>query len=229
MRKPIYWVVFGIAILVAIAVLTMLLSKPQLMMNVSGARALDPTSAPSVPQPVRVDRTIPATATAPAATADPKVAATAPNGAVTAAQPIDVTPGFEFLAEPPGKFTDTDWEWTLWRRHQQLQSEPRDPSWSERMERELRAGIQGELTSHGYDTQRVELPLVECRTTGCEIQALGYPQDNMKQGVNLQTILPKLLMGPLAGEFDESKFSAFMSSTPEDRLTYLVSLPRKKT
>jgi hypothetical protein len=77
------------------------------------------------------------------------------------------------------------------------------------------------------DTQRVELPVVECRRTGCEIQALAYPEDNGKEGVDLQRILPTLVFGPLKGEF-ESFPSMLMGERSDGRTTVIVYLARKQ-
>lgn len=96
------------------------------------------------------------------------------------------------------------------------------------MEAALRGGIQDSLTSRGLDTQRIELPVVECRTNGCEIQAIGYAQDNKKPGVGLQSILPSLFTGSLGSEFDMQGYSLMTSSRPDQRLGFLVLLLRKK-
>lgn len=142
--------------------------------------------------------------------------------------PIDVSPGFEFLSKPSAEMKDTDPMWTHWRRHQQLESEPVDETWAPRMEAALRAGVEQALTARGLDTQRIELPVVECRTNGCEIQAVGYAMDNMKPGVDFQDILPSLLRGTLEGEFDLSGFSLLVSSRADGRLIFLATMPRKK-
>jgi hypothetical protein len=118
--------------------------------------------------------------------------------------------------------------WPHWRRHQQLQRDPRDEAWAPRMEAALRSGIQDSLTAHGFDTQRIELPVVECRTNGCEIQAVGYSEDNSKPGVDLQLVLPSLLRSSLASEFDMEASSLMMSSRPDRRVTFLAQWPRKK-
>jgi hypothetical protein len=144
------------------------------------------------------------------------------------AQPIDVSPGFEFLAKPESEMKDTDFQWTSWRRHQKLQAESRDPNWAARIESEIRNGIQAELTANGYDTQRIEMPVVECRMTGCEIQALGYVQDNRRKGVDFQQIFPRLLLGKLGEEFDLTQTGMQVRGRPDARMTFLVQLSRKK-
>ena len=143
------------------------------------------------------------------------------------ALPIDVTPGFELLNTKTSSLKDTDPMKPLLLRHEELQDQPRDPGWSERMESALRKGIQDSLTARGFDTQRVELPVVECRATGCEIQAIGFREDNGKQGVDVQTIVPVLLMGPLGSELDNPH--GFMSSLPDGRISFIVLLARRGT
>lgn len=95
------------------------------------------------------------------------------------------------------------------------------------MESALRHGIQDSLTAKGYDTQRIELPVVECRTNGCEIQALSYPEDLRAHVADLQMIVPALLRGNLGNELEN--FSAVHNSRADGRLTILVHLSRKRT
>jgi hypothetical protein len=145
-----------------------------------------------------------------------------------AALPIDVSPGFEYLAKPATEVDDTDSQWTQWRRHQQLQSEPRDDDWAPRMEAEFRRGIQDSLTSAGLDTQRIELSVLECRSHGCEIQAVGYAVDNMNPKADLQFIVQTLLRGPMGDEFERQGFTVSMGPRPDGRIQFLVQVPRKK-
>jgi hypothetical protein len=161
-------------------------------------------------------------------------AAAIPDGVLTSqttgeALPIDVSAGFEYLSKPASEMKDTDFLWPNWRRHQELQEEPRDEAWAPRMEAALRSGIEDSLTARGLDTRRIELPVVECRTTGCEIQAVGYTQDNGKQGMDLQSILPGLLGGSLGDEFDRDSFGISMSPRSDQRIVFLAFLPRKKS
>jgi hypothetical protein len=143
-------------------------------------------------------------------------------------QRINVSPGFEWLSKPMEEMDDTDGRYLHWRRHQELQGEPRDEAWAPRMEAALRSGIEDGLTELGFDTQRIELPVLECRTTGCEIQALGYPVDSMKNGADLQLILSPLIEARLNDEFDPDGTSMLLSSRPDDRRAILVQLLRKK-
>lgn len=143
------------------------------------------------------------------------------------AHEIPVAQGFELLSKDANTMKDIDPLRPIVRRHEQLQDEPRDENWSERMEAALRSGIQDSLIAKSLDAQRVELPVVACRTTGCEIQALAYPEDNGKEGVDLQRILPTLVSGPLKGEF-EGLPNMLMGDRPDGRTTVIVYLARKQ-
>ncbi len=105
-----------------------------------------------------------------------------PTPAANSALPLDVTPGFELLSTKASSLKDTDPMKPLLLRHEELQDQHRDPGWSELMEDALRNGIQDSLTARGLDTQRVELPMVECRATGCEIQAIGFREEQWESG-----------------------------------------------
>jgi hypothetical protein len=190
-------------------------------------------AATAVTVPANAHRTSPgpAASAAPAAATQP-VAAMQPAAARSPAAagdtlPIDVSPGFEFLSKPATEMEDTDFMWPNWRRHQQLQGEVRDETWAPRMESALRTGIADALTARGLDTQRIELPVVECRTTGCEIQALGYAEDQ-RQRVDLQFIVPALLRESLANEFETQRVRVTMMGRPDQRVGYLVLLSRKQ-
>jgi hypothetical protein len=143
------------------------------------------------------------------------------------AHKIAVAQGFELLSKDANIMEDMDPLRPIVRRHEQLQDEPRDENWSERMEAALRSGIQDSLTAKSLDTQRVELPVVECRTTGCEVQALAYPEDNGKEGVDLQSILPTLVSDPLKGEFAGFP-NMLMGDGSDGRTTVIVYLARKQ-
>jgi hypothetical protein len=145
-----------------------------------------------------------------------------------ASDPIEIAPGFEGKFPRSETLKDTDGRWPMVRQHEKLQAEPRDSAWSERTEAALRQGIEHELTSKGFDSQRIQLVVVECRTTGCEIQALGFPADNSKPDVDLQMVLPRVLTGPLAGEFEMDDYSISLSGGPDGRIAFVSMLPRKK-
>lgn len=226
MDKRLVLATAGVAVVVTVVWLTTRVGEPE------AAAAQVPSASTLVSVIPEPTEGAPATDGSPAivAAARPTVSAEAPAmpQATGKALPIDVSPGFEFLMKPAAEMKDTDHMWINWRRHQQLQSETRDETWAPRMEAALRGGIQDSLTARGLDTQRIELPVIECRTTGCEIQAIGYAEDNMKSGVDLQTVLPPLLAGSLGNEFDLQGYILMMSSRSDQRLGFLVLLPRKK-
>jgi hypothetical protein len=83
--------------------------------------------------------------------------ASSPTPTTDRALPIDVTPGFDVLHKKSDSLKPTDPTRALVLRHEELQEQPRDPGWSDRIEAALRKGIQDSLTSRGLDTQRIEL------------------------------------------------------------------------
>ena len=231
MSKPTYWAI-GAALAVAIVWIAVRMNAPPPAGTPTDASAAAPSAMPATSQTESVPT---AESNRPGDTGTP----TAPGASVSTATgnlqmpaadralPIDVTPGFELLNTKASSLKDTNPTKALLLRHEELQDQPRDPSWSDRMEAALRKGIQDSLTARGFDTQRVELRVVECRSTGCEIQAIGYVEDQLKQGVDIQTIVPALLMGPLNGELDNLHGS--MSSLPDGRLSYIFLLDRRGT
>jgi hypothetical protein len=225
MQSRILWSTSGAVILLAMAWFAMRASErpPDEHLDSSGGGPASLTPS-SVEKPAAAGRSV----DGPSAKATATPAAASPIQPTNDLPPLDISPGFEFLNEPAGKMKDTDALWPNWRRHQQLENEPRDEAWAPGVESSLRDGIQGALLAHGVDTQRIELPVVECRTNGCEIQALGYQQDNGKVGVDLQLILPALIHGSLGSEFDADGYSILLSSRPDQRITFLAQLPRKK-
>jgi len=221
MSKPTYWAIGAgivLAIVWAIARKDAATKSPEAARNALAAKAEGDLASANGKQ----EMAIPAVATAGVA-ADGLPTSPASRGD---AHEIDVSPGFEVLSKRANTMKDTDPIRPTVRRHEQLQDEPRDESWSGRMETALRIGIQDSLTAKGMDTQRVELPVVECRATGCEIQALAYPEDNHKEGIDLQMILPALVSGPLSTEFDGYP-QMLMSSRPDGRTTVITHLTRR--
>ena len=141
---------------------------------------------------------------------------------------IDVSPGFEQTLAPASHVAeDKDNPAGIpVRRHLKLQAEARDENWSSRVESDIRAQIRSELMAQGADPHRIELAVVECRTSGCEVQAIGYPEDNLK-GADLQRILPKIMRGAMAADFDPNGLMVMLTSRPDDRLGYIAFLTRK--
>jgi len=232
MDNRIYLGIGGAAV---VGVLLWLTTRPG---ELTKADARQPATAatPVIPTPVDNSATLPGEtgpriADRPAAGATP--AGSAPVGTVPVsstseqALPMDVSPGFEFLNKPASEMKDTDGQWPNWRHHQQLQSEPRDETWAPRIEAALRAAFQRSLTAAGFDAQQIELLVVECRTTGCEIQAGGYLADDGSLGADFNAIYFKVLSGPLGAEFDLDAGTVSMEVRPERRAGFLAFLPRK--
>lgn len=152
-----------------------------------------------------------------------------PSPVAATSLPIDVSPSFEYLSKPASEMKDTDPMWTQWRRHQVLQSEPRDETWAPRIEESVRKSIEKSLTDRGYDTQRMDLPVVECRTQGCEIQASGRIENTQKDFMDLQQVMFSAMAGSLRNEFDDAGGSVLVGMSPDhQQFLYLAHLPRKK-
>ena len=231
MTKPTYWAI-GAGLALAIVWVAMQSHGPSPAGQSPSASAADqpvtPAKTPSESVPA-ADASQP-TSSGPLTAPRELVNAASevpPTPNASSALPIDVTPGFEMLNTKTSSLKNTDPRKPLLLRHEELQEQPRDPAWSERMEAALRKGIQDSLTAHGVDTQRVELPVVECRATGCEIQAIGFREDIGKAGVGIQRILPALLLGPLNSELDNPHGT--LSSLPDGRVSYIVLLGRRGT
>ena len=142
--------------------------------------------------------------------------------------PLDVTPGFEPTLAPEKEPSDVSLTQVPLRQHRKLQAEARDEAWAGGAESDIRSLVEKELTAHGLDTHRVELPVLECRSTGCEIQAIGHPEDvRNNRAADLQFIVPKLFETPRGAEFDRNGTSVMLTSLPDGRVGYVVFLWRK--
>jgi hypothetical protein len=233
MNKPVVFSILGAAAIGAGFWLAMRGADPAAAEK-SATNALAATPAPLAGEATEDGRAAratgqPATAGESAAPLATNRDATSPPDSQSAALPIDVSPGFEFLVRPAREMSDTDPQWTTWRRHQQLESEPRDDNWAPRMETEILRGIEDSLTAAGLDTQRVELPVLECRTHGCEIQAVGYQADNRNPKADFQIIVQSVLRERLGDEFELQGLMVDMSIRPDGRIVFLVQVPRKKS
>jgi hypothetical protein len=178
----------------------------------NGSLAARPTSRPAVSTESSV-------ATQPVLTSSPQT-----TGETL---PIDVAPGFENLKKPLAEMKETDPERHEVVRHKELESEPRDEAWAPRIESALTGAIQDSLTAQGLETQRIELHVVECRRSGCEIQAVGYAEDNGKPGVDLQFIIFQIMQSSLGNEFDRDALAMSLRTRPDGRIGFLVFLTRK--
>jgi hypothetical protein len=235
MSKPVVFSILGVGVIGVVVWLAMRAGDSAALAEKAAADVLAPATRAHPEDSASVNGNAATSATPQPAAAAERAAplAVKQDGAVLvdspgAALPIDVSPGFEYLAKPAAEMSDTDSQWTLWRRHQQLQSEPRDDSWAPRMEAEFRRGIEDALTAAGLDTQRIELPVVECRTRGCEMQAVGYSADNRNPKADFQIIVLSLLREKMGDEFDLQGVILSMSPRSDGRIAFLVQVPRKK-
>jgi hypothetical protein len=225
MNKGRYWVLAA-AIVVVVAVVAWLLNEP----------SDEPAIATQVEAPTQ-SITLPV--------ADPAMASRGTGGehrpgrgesalpvsasteVRAASVPIDISPGFERFLAPDKEPSDLSPAVMTLRQHRKLQTEARDDAWANGVEHDIRSLVEKELTAMGFDTHRIELPVLDCRSTGCEIQAIGYPEDTRARK-DLQFIMPKLFAGPRGAELDRDSFSMMVSSLPDGRAGFLVFLWRKQ-
>jgi hypothetical protein len=233
MTKATYWAI-GAGALLAVVWLVARRQESAPAGSVPDATAGAPSASPMASSDTRKPGTSTEAGSRPSSIPSPSVTPSASAaGASTAlpvagnAMPIDVSPGFDYLSKPAAEMKDTDAMWGAWRWHQKLQDEPRDEAWAPRVEAALRQGVLDILTAKGLDTQRIELPVIECRTSGCEIQAVGYLQDSMQEGFDYQQVLGGILAGPLGNEFDLNNHVSRMSTRSDNRVVILTHLPRK--
>jgi hypothetical protein len=112
------------------------------------------------------------------------------------------------------------------RQHRKLQTEARDEAWATGVEADIRSLVKNDLIAQGLDTHRVELPVLECRTTGCEVQAIAHRED-FKLGNDLQFTMLKMYTGARGEELDRSRALVHFSELPEGRLAYIFFVWRR--
>lgn len=236
MRKPIYGVIGAGVVLALVWVFAQqqdsehaATAPEQSMASLTASPSASLDDSASADRATSVDGVPKSPSTFGDSPAPPVPNAAAVPAAASSTMPIDVSPGFEFLSKPASEMKDTDHEWSLWRRHQKLDREPRDESWAPRIEAALRNGIEAALTAKRLDTQRIELPVIECRTNGCEIQAIGYPEDSAHGGYDFQQALGSILMGPLGSEFNLNETIGRVTNRTDNRTTFLTHLTRRST
>ena len=137
---------------------------------------------------------------------------------------IPITPGFEDLLEPSPRTRSRSPSATL-ERHGSLLAEARDEEWAQRIESTIRSFIESRRAADGADTHRIELPVIECRMTLCEVQAIGTASD-ANSPLNVQSLASQMVQGPLASEFGDSSTESF--GLPDGRVGYLVFLTRNR-
>ena len=140
---------------------------------------------------------------------------------------IEVTPGFESILNPHVVPPDTEVLGVPVRRHLKVQREGRDNTWAPRVESDIRTSVRNELVVQGFDPNGLEMKVIECRSTDCEIQAVGNPPGNYQVG-DFQTVMNKLLSdgGLLSADFDKARHLFMMQGLPDNKVGYVVFLPR---
>jgi hypothetical protein len=200
---------------------------PQRVSQPEVVRQGEPSAATRVPTNVEVSR---AKIPEPAMTHEPLPRAefAAATAGRRDAPPIDISPGFEAVLAPTSEVAaDRDNPAGIpVRQHLKLQMENRDRSWADRVESDIRAQVRNELMAQGADPQRIELPVVECRTSGCEVQAIGYPEDAVKNR-DFQLILPKVMRDAMGADFDSRGLTMMVTSVPDGRMGYIAFLSRR--
>ena len=136
--------------------------------------------------------------------------------------PIPITAGFEhvFAAEDG---VDADLNPVI-VRHAKLQAEARDPVWADSTEQDITTNLQDFLDQHGIDRHDIELPVVRCGATLCEIQAVGQADGSSH---DWQTVLPQLIQGSLGQDFNARNAVTTVFGLPNGQSGFVTFLTRK--
>jgi hypothetical protein len=126
--------------------------------SATSGRGSAPISAPAATPPV------PARTTAGPAQTSPR------STTVAATRPILVSAGFEkaLMAARSGAFAHNP----AADMHAKVLGEARDDAWAVAAESDTRQFIDDYLTRHGIDRSLIDVPVIECRASLCELQIL---------------------------------------------------------
>lgn len=80
--------------------------------------------------------------------------------------------------------------------------------------------------AQGADPQRTGLPVVECRTSACEVQVIGYPEDTVEPR-GLQVILPRVMRAQMDADFDSRRVTMMVTSVPDGHVGFIAFMSRK--
>ena len=141
--------------------------------------------------------------------------------------PIPVTPGFEALlspGEPPPPGTPGA---LILEQHAKFSTESRDVAWTSRVDGVVREMVEGELLKGGLDPHRIDVSVIDCVDSLCELQATMPTEDSLKP-YDFQFVVGRAIQGPLANEFDLRGMAIHRHDIPGGRTGYLVFLPRSK-
>jgi hypothetical protein len=115
----------------------------------------------------------------------------------------------------------------LVRRHRKLSAEERDEAWATRVEPAIRDYFEKRFVAQGLAPQRIEFVVLECRTSGCEIQAAGPPEDGGKPALDPQFLLNTMVVGPFAQDFEAGNILMFSTTLADGRRGILAFVSRK--
>jgi hypothetical protein len=109
--------------------------------------------------------------------------------------------------------------------HARIAAEGRDIPLADQAEEEIRTYVDGYLDQHGLDRHSIELDVVRCGATLCEIQAQGYQDDVGRTVRDWQRVVPELMQGPFSQDFHD--VSTIVFSLENNRAGYVTFLSRK--
>jgi hypothetical protein len=136
--------------------------------------------------------------------------------------PIPITVGFEHeFATEDGADADLN---PVPARHAKLQAEARDPDWADSTEQGIKNTLQDFLDENGIDRHDVELTVVRCGTTMCEIQVVGQADGATH---DWQMVLPQLLQGSLGQDFKLRLTTTMVFGLPDGHDGFVTYLTRK--
>jgi hypothetical protein len=136
---------------------------------------------------------------------------------------IPISPGFErVLIRRPDSGANLDPAADL---HAQIAAEGRDTVWADQAEEEIRTYVDGYLDQHGLDRHSIELGVVHCGVTICEIQTQGYQEDVGRSVRDWQGVMLELMQGPFSQDFHY--VSTLVFSLENNRAGYVTFLNRK--
>lgn len=135
---------------------------------------------------------------------------------------IPITPGFEqALAPSPGSITNAHDAASV---HERLIAEERDDAWAESMEGQIRTFVDGYFDQRGLDRHTIDLAVVRCGATICEIQsegmADGSPRDWQRVGF-------ELIQGPIGQDFNPHEMLISVFTLPNGETGFVTFLVRK--
>jgi len=195
---------------------------PREVAGQSSPRAVAASGLTADPRPV--DPAIVGAPASPVATpaAPSKSSARAVRAPEYGSSPIPITAGFEHVfAAEDGADADLN---PVIARHAKLQAEARDTAWAESTERDISSNVQDFLDQRGIDRHDLELPVVRCGATLCEIQAVGQADGSSH---DWQTVLPQMIQGSLGQDFNARNAMTIVFELPSGQSGYVTFLTRK--